>query len=98
LSYVHIAYICMCPVDLGLLALTYLILQCGILDITQPYRPPQPVTGIALLFFLRCIHLCNVHYTLCSFVYSVLFERAVLFCVVSYLVPLPPGKTHLQLK
>jgi hypothetical protein len=25
--------------------------QCGILNILQPYRPPWPVTGIALLFY-----------------------------------------------
>jgi hypothetical protein len=24
--------------------------KCGILNIREPYRPPQPVTGIALLF------------------------------------------------
>jgi hypothetical protein len=28
--------------------------QRGILNISQPYRPPRPVTGIALLFYSNC--------------------------------------------
>jgi hypothetical protein len=34
-------------------SVTRLYRQCGILNISQPYRPPRPVTGVALLYFLR---------------------------------------------
>jgi hypothetical protein len=31
-------------------SLSRLSKQCGIFNISQPYRPPRPVTGIALLY------------------------------------------------
>jgi hypothetical protein len=58
--------------------------QCGILNIPQPYRPPLPVTGTALLVYVVSIVKCAL-YCLCSCVCCVLFERGVFFCVIVFL-------------
>jgi hypothetical protein len=31
--------------------MTQLSTECGILNISQPYRPPQPVPGIVIAFY-----------------------------------------------
>jgi hypothetical protein len=70
--------------------------QCGILDISQLYRPSRPVTGIALLLGVVFV-VCNVStekISVCVALRGVLFECAVLFCVLGLIaVPLPPGET-----
>jgi hypothetical protein len=60
-------------------------------NISKPYTPSQPVTGITLLFFFILFMVCNVPFIVCLALWCcVLFERGVLFwryvylCVVSY--------------
>jgi hypothetical protein len=66
--------------------------QCGILNISQPYRHPRPVKGASFTFFFY-----RDNY-FCSFVCCVLFERGVIFCDMCtsvlrlIVVPLPPRK------
>jgi hypothetical protein len=73
--------------------------HCKILDISQLYRPPLPVRGIALLFCFVFI-VCNVHFIVCVDLCAVFclrmvcyFVRCVYFCLLCLIVvPLPPGR------
>jgi hypothetical protein len=47
----------------NLTAMSHLSRQCAILNISQPYRPPRPVTGIALLYGDGVCFLCDTNWT-----------------------------------
>jgi hypothetical protein len=76
--------------------------QCGILDITQPYRPPRTVREIASLcvVFIVCNVSLIVYVTLCVFCLSVVcyFVLCVFLCVVSYCSTVPPGKNQFEVQ
>jgi hypothetical protein len=39
--------------------------KCGVFDVSQPFRPPRPVTGIVLLSFLiLSVNVSSAHYAL----------------------------------
>jgi hypothetical protein len=50
---------------------------------SQPLRPPRPVTGIALLFCVCVVFIvCNVSFSVCVAFCALLFERCVLICMI----------------
>jgi hypothetical protein len=44
--------------------------QCGILDISQPYRTPMPVTGIALLLPIHSANCVETYTISCRRLFS----------------------------
>jgi hypothetical protein len=66
--------------------MSWLSIQCAILNISQPCRPPRPVTGIALLYFYR-----PLNPALCSFSY---FEWTVAIVIVALFLQWPLQKLN----
>jgi hypothetical protein len=56
--------------------------QCGILNISQPYRPPWPGTGIALLLLYLSIHSIESSYFI-FIIHIVLAHGRVMSCVAT---------------
>jgi hypothetical protein len=68
--------------------------QCEILNISQHYKSPRPVTGDSFTLQLCAVlTVCNVSFIACVALFAVLFERGVVFCLSCLIVvPLLPGK------
>jgi hypothetical protein len=54
---------CKYVASISQLTVSRLSRQCGILNISQPYMSPRPVTGIALLYGDGVCFLCGTNWT-----------------------------------
>jgi hypothetical protein len=59
--------------------------QCGILNISQPYRPSRPVTGMALLFFTFYYKTKNNENSDSPFISYIYIYVCVCVCVYIYI-------------